>query len=150
MGSPVWDPAARGTLLGVTGATSRAHLARAVLEAIAYQSRDVLEALSVTGEPVTELRVDGGAAANAWLMQFQADIAGVPIDVAAIRETTGVGAAYAAGLAVGLWPGRAALEELRVSGRRFEPAMGERAREALYARWLEARERALHWARPEQ
>ncbi len=149
LGAPVWDARARGTLLGVTRGTSRAHLARAVLESIAYQSRDVLEAMASAGEVVAELRVDGGAAANGWLMQFQADVAGVPVDVASRRETTGLGAAYAAGLATGVWRSPAELSGVRRSARRFEPEMSGRERDALYDRWLEARARALAWARAE-
>jgi glycerol kinase len=149
LGAPVWDPSARGTLLGATRGTTRAHLARAALESIAYQSRDVLEEMAALGQPVAELRVDGGAAANNWLMQFQADVAGVPVDVATRKETTGLGAAYAAGLATGVWADRAELERLRRSSRRFEPAMSATTRDALYERWLQARSRALGWARPD-
>ncbi len=149
LGAPVWDPDARGTLLGATRGTTRAHLARAVLESIAYQSRDVLEELRLVGTPVWELRVDGGAAANRWLMQFQADIAGVPVDVASERETTALGAAHAAGLASGLWRDREELDSLRRSAERFEPTMPDATRESLYSRWLEARSRSGHWASPD-
>ena len=147
LGAPVWDPSARGLLIGATRGTTRAHLARAALEATAYQTRDVLDAMSRAGRRVEELRADGGATANSWLMQFQADVAGVPVDVASSRETTALGAAHAAGLAVGLWSSRAEVARLRRSARRYEPEMPEGEREALYARWLEARGRALAWAR---
>ncbi len=149
LGAPVWDPSARGLLIGATRGTTRAHLARAALESIAYQTRDVLEAMVGSGSPVEELRVDGGGSVNSWLMQFQADIAGVPVDVAARRESTGLGAAFAAGIATGMWRGREEVATLRTSARRYEPAMGDAARDALYCRWLEARERALGWSRDE-
>ncbi len=147
LGAPVWDPSARGLLIGATRGTTRAHLARAALESIAYQTRDVLEAMAGSGAAVEELRADGGATANGWLMQFQADVAGIPVDVAARRETTALGAAYAAGLAVGVWSSRGELAGLRKSARRYEPKMPERERDALYSRWLEARARSLSWAR---
>jgi glycerol kinase len=145
LGAPLWDSSARGLLIGTTRGTTRAHVARAALEAIAYQSRDVLEAMAGPGYDVGELRVDGGGSVNSWLMQFQADIAGVAVDVAARRESTGLGAAFAAGIATGLWNGRDEVGALRSSARRYEPRMGHATREALYARWLEARERACHW-----
>jgi len=145
LGAPLWDSSARGLLIGATRGTTRAHVARAALESIAYQSRDVLEAMAGSGHEIGELRVDGGATANSWLMQFQADIAGVAVDVAARRESTGIGAAFAAGIATGLWHERDEVSALRSSARRYEPRMGDAARDALYVRWLEARQRACHW-----
>jgi len=148
LGAPYWDPTARGTLLGVTRATTRAHLARAVLEGIAWRTRDVTEAMAAAGRPVEELRADGGAASNAWLMQFQADVLGVPVDVAAHTETTSLGAAYLAGLTTGVWRDRAEVATLRRTGRRFEPSSSPAAagRDELYARWRQAVARAEGWA----
>ena len=146
LGAPFWDPDARGTLVGATRATTRAHIARAVLESIAWRTRDVLEAMAAVGRPVTELRVDGGAAANGWLMQFQSDVTGIPVDVAAVTETTSLGAAYLAGLTVGIWKDLDEVEQLRESGHRFEPRYPTERRDALFARWGEAVERSRHWA----
>jgi glycerol kinase len=148
LGAPFWDPDARGTLLGVTRATTRAHLVRAVLESIAWRTRDVLAAMAAVGRPVTEMRVDGGAAANSWLMQFQSDVTGIPVDVAAVTETTSLGAAYLAGLTVGIWKDYDDIDRLRKSGRRFEPSWSPARRDDLYARWEEAVERSRRWARP--
>ncbi|MGP8066113.1 MAG: glycerol kinase GlpK [Acidimicrobiales bacterium] len=146
LGAPYWDPEARGTLLGVTRGTTRAHVVRAVLESIAYQTLDVTDAMEAAGRPVTELRVDGGASENDWLMQFQSDLLGMPVDVAATLETTGVGAAFCAGLATGLWRDQADVARLRASGRRYEPHQGRVDRQRGHARWKEAVERARHWA----
>jgi glycerol kinase len=147
LGAPYWDMYARGTLVGLTRGTTRAHLARATLEAIAYQTRDVLDVMSrEAGHQPAELRVDGGATANDFLCQFQADILGVPILRPRVRETTGLGAAYLAGLGVGLWRGPEALRELWQLDRRFTPAMPADRREALYADWRRAVERARNWA----
>lgn len=148
LGAPYWDPDARGTLLGATRATTRAHIVRAVLEAIAWRTRDVLEAMALVGHPVTELRVDGGAAANSWLMQFQSDVTGIPVDVAAVTETTSLGAAYLAGLTIGIWKDIDEVEQLRKSGRRFEPRYPTEWRDELFTRWGEAVERSRHWSRP--
>ena len=113
LGAPYWDMYARGALVGLTRGTARAHVARAALEAIAYQTRDVLDAMAAeAGRRPTELRVDGGATANDFLCQFQADMLGLPILRPRVRETTGLGAAYLAGLGVGPWPGPEALESL--------------------------------------
>ena len=103
LGAPHWDMYARGLLIGLTRGTTRAHLARATLESIAYQSRDLADAMATAGQPIDVLKVDGGGTANAFLMQFQADMLGVPVEVAAVQETTALGAAYLAGLGVGLW-----------------------------------------------
>jgi glycerol kinase len=147
LGAPTWDPYARGTLLGATRGTSRAHLARAVLESIAYQSRDVIEAMvRESGEHPSELRVDGGASVNDWLMQFQADMLGVPVDVAAEPETTSLGSAYLAGLMTGVYSDRDQIRNMRRTRRYVEPGMPVDQREALYARWQEALARARGWA----
>lgn len=139
LGAPYWDSNARGAILGLTRGAGRAHLARAALESIAYQSRDIVEVMNRdSGVELTELRVDGGASQNDFLMQFQADLLGVPVYRAELVETTAAGAAYLAGLAIGVWSSPAELEQLRHSQRRFEPAMDETRREALYAGWKDA------------
>ena len=145
LGAPYWDPEARGMLLGATRATTRAHLVRAVLESIAWRTRDVLESMSAVGRTVEELRADGGAATNSWLMQFQSDVTGIPVDVAAVTETTSLGAAYLAGMTVGMWNDRDAIDRFRRSGRRFEPRWSREQRDELYSRWQEALERSRHW-----
>jgi glycerol kinase len=148
LGAPSWDPYARGTLLGATRGTGRAHLARAVLESIAYQTRDVAEAMArESGETPSELRVDGGASVNDWLMQFQADMLGIPVDVAAEPETTSLGSAYLAGLVTGVYSDREQIRNMRQTRRHVEPTMSADQREVLYARWQEALARARGWAR---
>ncbi len=138
LGSPHWDPHARGTIVGLTRGTGAAHLARATLEAIAYQTVDALRAIDeASSEPLRELRVDGGATANAWLMQFQADVLGVPVVVAQIAETTALGAAYLAGVGVGAWTVSDVREGWR-EGARYEPLMGDEERETLLAGWADA------------
>jgi glycerol kinase len=148
LGAPHWDPFARGCIVGLTRGTTRAHLVRAALESICYQSKDVIDAMErASGVKLHELKVDGGAVGNAFLMQFQADILGVPVEVPSITETTSLGAAYLAGLAVGFWESRA---ELAVKWRvvdRYEPRMGEEERDRLYDYWLRAVEHARGWAR---
>jgi glycerol kinase len=142
LGSPHWDPRARGTIVGLTRGAGRAHLARATLEAIAYQTVDALRAMSdVSKEPLRELRVDGGATANAWLMQFQADVLGVPVVVPEIAETTALGAAHLAGVGVGAWTVSDVRDGWR-EGVRYEPRMGEDERETLLAGWADALQRA--------
>ncbi len=142
LGSPHWDPHARGTIVGLTRGSTRAHLARAALEAIAYQSHDAVAAMQdASGQPLQELRADGGATANAWLMQFQADILGVPVVLARTAETTALGAACLAGVGVGLWT----LDDVRASWQesaRYEPRMGEDERAGLLAGWHDALARA--------
>ncbi len=146
LGAPHWDPNARGTVVGLTRGAGRAHLVRAALEAIAYQSADVLRAMEEdAGTPLPELRVDGGATANSFLMQFQADVLGVPVVRPAVTETTALGAAYLAGLAVGFWKDRDQLEASRVVERRFEPRMSEERKERLLHGWHRAVERARGW-----
>ena len=147
LGAPHWDPHARGTIVGITRGTSRAHLARAALESIAYQSADVLEAMQKdAGERLSELRVDGGAAANDLLMQFQADILGVPVVRPKVLETTALGAAYLAGLAVDVWKSRDEIAAQWQMERRFEPRMPRSEAQALLDRWREAVGRSLRWA----
>jgi glycerol kinase len=141
LGSPHWDPYARGTIVGLTRGTGRAQLARATLEAIAYQTVDALRAMEqASGEPLRELRADGGASANAWLMQFQADMLGVPVLVPEIAETTALGAAYLAGVGIGAWTVSDVREGWR-QGARYEPRMGGDEREGLLAGWADALDR---------
>ena len=146
LGSPYWDPYARGTIVGLTRGTGRAHLARATLEAIAYQTVDAVRAQeAASGTPLSELRADGGAVANEWLMQFQADVLGVPVVVPQVAETTALGAAYLAGIATGKW----SLDEVASHWReaaRYEPRMGDDERRALMAGWARAVERSRGWA----
>jgi glycerol kinase len=148
LGAPYWDPYARGTLVGITRGTNRAHLARAALEAIAYQSRDVLDTMKrESGVPLTTLRVDGGASANDFLCQFQADILGVEVLRPSVTETTGLGAAYLAGVGAGLWKSRELASRWKLE-RKFTPTMSDAAREAAYAGWRRAVERSQRWAQP--
>ena len=148
LGAPHWDMYARGLLIGIERSTSRAHLARATLESIAYQTRDLVDAMRAAGQRIDVLRVDGGGTANGFLMQFQADVLGIPIEVAAVPETTALGAAFLAGLATGVWGSVDELRGRRAVAARFEPAMGAGERDALHAGWLRAVERARGWARP--
>ncbi len=139
LGAPYWDANARGVLSGMTLGTGRAQIVRATLESIAYQTRDLVQAMqSDSGETLKELRVDGGASANNFLMQFQADILGCRIVRPADTETTALGAAYLAGLAVGIWKSQGELESFWKSERVFEPRMTEDRRETLYAGWKKA------------
>jgi glycerol kinase len=135
LGSPHWDPYARGTILGLTRGNGRAHLARAALESIAYQTVDAVRAMeSASGVALEELKADGGAVVNRWLMQFQADVLGVPVVIPEVSETTALGAAYLAGVAVGQWTE----EDVRSMWReaaRYEPAMSEDERETLLGEW---------------
>ena len=146
LGSPHWDPYARGTIVGLTRGSGRAHLARAALEAIAYQTVDAVRAQeSASGEQLAELRADGGAALNGWLMQFQADVLGVPVIVPDVAETTAQGAAYLAGIGAGTWT----LEEVASRWReaaRYEPRMGRDEAETLLAGWRRALARSRGWA----
>jgi glycerol kinase len=145
LGSPYWDPYARGTIVGLTRGSGRAHLARAALEAIAYQSTDAVRACeSASGKPLEELRADGGAVVNSWLMKFQADVLGVPVVVPEVSETTALGAAYLAGVATGLWS-EADTRAMWREAARYEPTMSEDEREELLARWLRAVERSRGW-----
>ena len=146
LGSPHWDPYARGTIVGLTRGSGRAHLARAALEAIAYQTVDAVRAQEASaGTALRELRADGGGVVNAWLMQFQADILGAPVVVPAIAETTALGAAYLAGIATGLWT-REEVGEMWREAARYEPRMGTDEREGLLSEWRRALERSRGWA----
>ena len=145
LGAPHWDSYARGSIFGLTRGTTAGHLARAAVESIAYQVADLLDAMRAdSGDTVKELRVDGGAAANDSLMQFQADILGLPVVRPAITETTALGAAYLAGLATGFWK-RDSLDSASRSHRRFEPKMPESQARSLRARWNEAVMRSKKW-----
>jgi len=147
LGAPYWDPDARGTIVGLTRGTTKAHIARAALESIAFQSAELLEAMQKdAGEKLSELRVDGGAAANDLLMQFQADLLGVPVVRPKVLETTALGAAYLAGLTVNLWKSRDEIASHWKAERRFEPRMSPSDRETRMARWREAVGRARKWA----
>jgi glycerol kinase len=147
LGSPHWDAYARGTIVGLTRGATRAHLARAALESIAYQTFDAIRAMeAASGEPLEELRADGGATQNAWLMQFQSDVLGVPVVVPEVAETTALGAAYLAGVGIGTWT----LDEVSRSQReraRYEPTMSSDERRSLLDDWHRALERSRGWER---
>ncbi|HEX2223470.1 MAG TPA: glycerol kinase GlpK [Thermoanaerobaculia bacterium] len=146
LGAPHWDPYARGSILGITRGTTGGHIARAALEGIAFQVADVIEAMRAdSGVELTELRVDGGAAANDLLLQFQADLLGVPVTRPHTLETTALGAAYLAGLAVGVWAGTEEVTERWRAERTFEPAMDRGRAAELRARWDRAVERSRGW-----
>jgi glycerol kinase len=146
LGAPYWDPYARGTIIGLTRGSTVGHIARATLESMCYQTRDVLEAMTADSKvDLKTLRVDGGAVVNNLLMQFQADILGVPVQRPKVAETTALGAAYLAGLAVGFWSSQAEVAEQWAIDRTFEPQMSADQREKLYAGWKRAVERSLHW-----
>ncbi|MBA3611080.1 MAG: glycerol kinase GlpK [Rubrobacter sp.] len=148
LGAPHWEPYARGTVVGITRGTTKAHLARAALESIAYQTKDVVDSMQKdSGMSIPEFRADGGAASNTWLMQFQADMLGVPVEVPEITETTALGSAYLAGLATGFWKSKEELAEKWRLQRRYEPQMSDEERERLHGRWKEALERSKNWAR---
>jgi glycerol kinase len=146
LGSPHWDPYARGTIVGLTRGNGRAHLARAALEAIAYQAVDAVRAMEAAGsEPLAELRADGAATVNRWLMQFQADVLGVPVVVPEVAETTAMGAALLAGVGASLLT----LDQVTRIGEeraRYEPAMGDDERESLLDGWHRALDRSRGWA----
>jgi glycerol kinase len=147
LGSPHWDPYARGTIVGLTRGSGRAHLARAALEAIAFQAVDAVRAQeAAAGERLQVLKADGGAVVNRWLMQFQADLLGVPVVVPEIAETTALGAAYLAGIASGRWT-REQVGEMWREATRYEPRMGAGERESLLADWRRALKRSCDWAR---
>jgi len=149
LGAPHWDPWARGAILGLTRGSGLAEIARATIESIAYQVRDVLDVMAVdVGEPIGTLRVDGGAAANDALLAFQADIIDAPVERPSVTETTALGAAYLAGLAVRYWDGLDEIEANWALDRRFEPSMTPERRERLVRGWRKAVERAKGWAEP--
>ena len=146
LGAPYWDPHARGTIVGLTRGSTKAHLARAALEAMAYQTRDVLDAMQRdAGVPLAELKVDGGASANNLLMQFQSDILPARVHRPVVLETTALGAAYLAGLAVGYWTDREDLRRNWALDREFVPERDAASRERLYADWQRAVERSRNW-----
>lgn len=146
LGAPHWDPHARGTIVGLTRGTTRAHIARAAIEGIAFQVADVLDAMKRdSGVPMAELRVDGGAAANDLLMQFQADLTRVPVVRPEVIETTALGAAYLAGLSSGFWSGLDEIAGVWKSSRVFEPIMSSDEVQHRRARWTEALRRSNHW-----
>ena len=146
LGSPYWDPYARGTIVGLTRGSGRAHLARAALEAIAHQSADAVEAAeAASGVRLEQLKADGGATANGWLMQFQADVLAVPVLVPEVAETTALGAGYLAGVAVGAWTA-ADTRAMWREARRYEPRMSADEREPLRDGWRRALERSRDWA----
>jgi glycerol kinase len=148
LGAPYWDPYARGALVGLTRGTTKAHIARAALEAIAYQNRDVLDAMAQdSGAPLAALRVDGGAAANSFLCQFQADVLNVEVLRPAVTETTAMGAAFLAGVGAGLWTAADLVGRWRLE-RRFRPSPGSASRAAGYAGWRRAVERSRGWVEP--
>jgi glycerol kinase len=147
LGAPWWDPAARGLLIGITRGTGLPHIARATVDCIAYQVRDVLAGMDAdTGAPLSVLRVDGGAARNDDLLAFQADLLGVPVERPVVTETTAAGAAFLAGIGVGVWSGPDEVAATWRLDRRFEPTMTERERDRLVAGWRRAVERSLGWA----
>ena len=147
LGAPYWDQYARGAIVGLTRGSGRAQIIRATLESIAYQTRDVVTAMTAdSGLALETLRVDGGAVVNNFLMQFQADILGVPVQRPAITETTALGAAYLAGLATGFWTSQEEIASQWQLERSFEPAMSVDQRDSLYSGWQRAVERARHWA----
>ncbi len=145
LGSPYWDPYARGTIVGLTRGSGREHLARAALEAIAYQTVDAVRAQeAASGDSLVSLKADGGAVANEWLMQFQADVLAAPVVVPEVPETTALGAAYLAGIATGLWDAEGVRAMWRQAAS-YQPRMGEDAREALLGDWHRAVERSRGW-----
>src|SRR2546423_4111307 len=146
LGAPHWDPYARGVIVGITRGTSKAHIARAAVEAMAFQARDVIEAMqSDATTSIKVLKADGGASVNDELLQFQADVLGVPVARPTVQETTALGAAYLAGLAEGVWPSREDLAGRWRLDREFEPRNVEQA-EGRYQRWKRAVERSRSWA----
>jgi glycerol kinase len=146
LGAPYWDQYARGAILGLTRGSGRAEIVRATLESVAYQTRDVIEAMEAdSGVSLKELRVDGGMVNNNFLMQFQADILGVPVERPVVAETTALGAAYLAGLAVGYWSSTDDIRQNWALDRKFEPNMDAATRDKLYKGWKKAVQRALKW-----
>jgi glycerol kinase len=146
LGAPYWDPHARGTIVGLTRNTKMAHIARAAVEAMAYQTRDVLDVMQEeAGLHLSTLKVDGGATANGLLLQFQADLLNVPVRRPVVAETTALGAAYLAGLAVGYWSGLDDVASNWALDREFAPGMATDERDRLYRKWKRAVERAREW-----
>jgi len=149
LGAPHWDPYARGTIVGLTAGTNRAHIVRATLEAIAYQVKDIFEAVrSSYASEIPVVRGDGGGSANQFLMQFQSDMLGIPVEVPEVTETTALGAAYLAGLAVGFWDSQPELSAQWRLGARYEPQMSRDEADKLYVGWQRAMERSRDWETP--
>ncbi|MBF2035929.1 MAG: glycerol kinase, partial [Leptolyngbyaceae cyanobacterium T60_A2020_046] len=147
LGAPHWDMTARGAFFGITGGVQREQMVRAVLEAIAYEVREVVDAVNDdSGTQIQRLKVDGGACQNNFLMQFQADVLGIPVERPAILDATAQGAAFAAGLATGYWSDYQALLATRERDRVFEPGEEAAIAQANYQTWLKAVSRAKHWA----
>ncbi|MBV9230965.1 MAG: glycerol kinase, partial [Chloroflexi bacterium] len=145
LAAPYWDSHARGTIIGLTRGTTRAHIVRAALEGVAFRTRDVLEAMAQdTGHPIRSIKADGGASANAFLMQTLADLSGVEVRVAAMRETTALGAGFMAGLGAGLWSGTRAIEAIPQNTVVYTPQRIDN-RDEMYRRWQEAVKRARGW-----
>jgi glycerol kinase len=146
LGAPHWDSFARGAIFGLTRGSTAGHIARAALESIAYQVADLMDAVQTdAGAPLKELRVDGGASANNALMQFQADVLGVPVVRPSITETTALGAAYLAGLGTGFWKNAEQISDLPREERLFEPRLPRKQVSAMRERWNEAISRAKSW-----
>ena len=146
LGAPYWDMYARGAILGLTRGANKNHIIRAALESIAYQTRDVLEAMQEdSGIELNGLKVDGGATANNFLMEFQSDILGKTVRRPTVLETTALGAAYLAGLAVGVWETKEEIKNSWILDREFSPTMEEDLREEKYAKWKKAVERSRAW-----
>jgi len=146
LGAPYWDMYARGIIIGITRGTRREHIIRATLESIAYQSRDVFEAMELdSGSKLKELKVDGGASVSPFLMQFQSDILGIPVKRPVISETTALGAAYLAGLGAGLWNSKSDIAREWKLGKKYTPKMDASSRERKYSGWKKAVERAMAW-----
>ena len=144
--APYWRSDARGAIVGLTRYVNKGHIARAVLEATAYQTRDIVEAMNKdSGVELTRLKVDGGMVGNELLMQFQSDILGVPVIRPKVSETTALGAAYAAGLAVGFWSGRKELRQNWAEDKTWDPFMDPALREAYYQKWKKAVDRTFNW-----
>ena len=150
LGAPHWDMYARGAIVGITRGTNRSHLARAALESTAYQTKDVIDAMFAdTGVQISNLRVDGGGSENSLLMQFQSDLLGVVIECSTVKETTALGAAYFAGLAVGFWESTEEIQDMWARDRTYTPDMSDEIRDGLYGNWKHAVERAKGWANRE-
>src|SRR6185295_14886300 len=146
LGAPYWDPYARGAIFGLTRGTTEAHIARAAVEAIAFQSKDLLEAMRADANlPLAMLKVDGGASVNNGLMQFQADILNATVRRPVVAETTALGAAYLAGLAVGYWQDLADVARNWALDKEFKPQMTGEIRDERYAQWQKAVKRTLNW-----
>ena len=151
LGAPYWDMNARGMIIGLTRGTTKAHIVRATLDSLAYQTRDVLGAMEAdSGNRLATLKVDGGAVANNLLMQFQADLLGVPVDRPQITETTALGAAYLAGLATGVWASKEELKKSWQLDTRFTPALDKKDADKLYKGWRKAVKHAANWLADEE